>query len=166
MPSTYELLTAADRFMLESGDLDPDAFDAALAAWLEESDDKLARIAAWHAALKARAIRDETQRRAFADAVDAAAKKMDRAEALAFEILKKRAELGEKPRVVGVARIQANGGRAPLLGLATVDAATLPDDLVVIRREPDPDAIRLALAAGREVPGVTVGARGSHVQFE
>lgn len=166
MPSTYELLSAADLLMAESGELDPADFDAALCAWIGDGDDKLARIAAWHAACEARVERDTKHRAAFDAAIKRNKAECERAGVLAFDLLSKRAELGEAPRVVGVARLQANGGKAPLLGLATVDPATLPDDLVVIERKPDVDAIRLALAAGREVPGVTVGERGQSVRFE
>ncbi len=152
--------------MADAADLDPADFDAALASWLGDGDDKLARIAAWRAAALARFERDSKQRDAYDDAMRRSKAEGERAKALAFEILSKRAELGEAPRVVGVARLQANGGKAPLLGLATVDAATLPDDLVIIERRPDIEAIRLALAAGREVPGITVGERGFSVRFE
>lgn len=166
MPTTYDLLTAADRFMVEAGDLDPDAFEAALCAWLGEAGDKLERIAAWHAAVKARVERDTAQREAYDTAVRRGKADIERAKALAFDLLAKREEMGEAPRVVGVARLQTNGGKAPMLGLDRVDPATLPDDLVVIERRPNADAIRLALAAGREVSGVTVGERGRSVRFE
>lgn len=164
MPTTSDLLTEATRLMLDAPEMEPDAFDAALAAWIGDSADKAERIAAVRAAAVDRA--DAAKRRA---EEHAAVRKRNEAVAercghLMHAILVTRRELGEDAKIPGVARLQRNGGKAPLLG--TPDPAALPDSLVKIERKPDNEAIRAALASGIVVPGVTLGEVAESVRWE
>lgn len=166
MPTTYDLLSAAALFLATSGELEPEEFTARLDAFLAESGDKLAAL---RAIAKAAAATEAMHREESAghDArANRAAATEDRMRDLAYQLLAARRELGEDPKVAGVARIQRNGGKAPLLGLDTLDADTLPGDLVVVTRRPDVAAIRAVLDAGGTVPGVTLGERGEGVRWE
>jgi len=61
--------------------------------------------------------------------------------------------------------IQANGGSVPVKLADGIDPATVPDDLVIVKRTVDTDAVRKALQAGRELPFATLGERGSHLRI-
>jgi hypothetical protein len=74
-------------------------------------------------------------------------------------------EAGEAPNVAGVARIQANGGKLPVVYDAGLDPRALPPEYQRVTVEADGDAIRAALEAGREVPGCVLGARGEGVRW-
>lgn len=167
MPSTYDLLLAADRLMLSASDYeDPEEFDRAVAAWLGEGDEKLVRLAAWVRANEAAIQRDTTQREAYDAAIKRSRARVEAGKGMAYGLLHARMELGEAPKVPGVARLQKNGGKAPVVGLEAVDPRELADDLVRVTRTPDPDAIRAYLAAGGTLPGVHIGEPGMHVRFE
>lgn len=58
--------------------------------------------------------------------------------------------------------IQKNGGAIPLNGEG-VDG--LPDECVIIRRDPDRKAIAEKLTAGVELPGWSLGERGTHLRL-
>lgn len=165
MPSTYDLLKEANQFLFYSWELTPEEYEDALTTWLGHGDDKLERIAAWHAASKATVERDRVQADAYAASIKRSTAAMDRAKFLAGELLHMRVELGESPKVPGVARLQKNGGKAPLhLDADIVDH--LPLELVIVTRTADTEAIRAALVAGVEVPGAAIGVPGFHVRFE
>ena len=167
MPSTYDLLSAAARLLDTAPDYDtPEAFDAAVAAWLGEGDQKLINLAAWCRANEAAVKRDTEQRDLYDAAIRRSKRLAEGAKAMAFDLLAARMELGEAPKVPGVARLQRNGGKAPLLGLDGIDARELADELVVISRTPNTDAIRAFLATGEALPGVSIGEPGMHLRFE
>jgi hypothetical protein len=62
--------------------------------------------------------------------------------------------LGVKSMQLPEGTLSIRAGTAQLVG--EVDPASLPDDLVRIKREPDKTAIKKALEGGREVPGYTL----------
>jgi hypothetical protein len=164
VPTTYELLNAADRLMSEAAEMEIDAFDARLTAWLGDGDEKLTRLAAWSRAAAAREARDTEQRDAYNVAIERSKREQERAKALALDLLTKREELGDAPAVPGVARLQANGGKPPLVIL---DPAAVPPAWCrpAVSPGPDTDRIRAALDAGETIPGVTLGERGRHVRW-
>lgn len=167
MPSTHVLLLAAEHLMVTASDYeDPADFDAALDAWAEQTGDKLAAYAAVHACAKGAIARDTEQRNAWDAAIKRSERTVERVKEGAAALLAKLEETGKPAKVPGVARLQTNGGRVPLLGLDTLDAATLPDALVIVSRVPDTAAIRARVEAGETVPGVSLGAPGRHVRFE
>lgn len=58
--------------------------------------------------------------------------------------------------------VQQNGGKQPLV---IEEDATLPDEYVVLVRQPNKDAVRSALEAGKSVPGCTLLPRGSSLRI-
>lgn len=64
------------------------------------------------------------------------------------------AEIGEKKLALPEATLSLSAGTASLVGDA--DPATLPDDLVRVKREPDRAAIKAALEAGAVIPGLSL----------
>ena len=165
-PTTSDLLHIAHLFLAHSGEMEPDDFEAALASFIEESGDKLGALRAVSLRLAAESQIEAEEAARHTTRKERAAKQADRVKGRARELLEAMEQLGEEPKVKGVARLQANGGALPLVGLDAIDPATLPDALVVIRREASVPAIRAELAAGRDVPGVTLGERGRHLRWE
>jgi hypothetical protein len=64
-----------------------------------------------------------------------------------------------------VISIRGDGGAVPVKLSETLDPAALPDEFAVVRRTPDIEAIRAALADGRELPFATLGERGTHLRI-
>jgi hypothetical protein len=64
-----------------------------------------------------------------------------------------------------VIAIQPNGGMAPLLMADPLDPAALPDEYVRVKREPDREAIRRALADGAVLPFARLGEKGTHLRI-
>jgi hypothetical protein len=60
--------------------------------------------------------------------------------------------------------VSSNGGRVPLVLPDNIDV--LPPDKVVIRREPDKEAIRLALESGEVIDGCFLQERGDHLRIK
>lgn len=61
--------------------------------------------------------------------------------------------------------IHVNGGVQPLTLADPLDPAAIPDDLVIVRREPDKEAIRERLAAGEELSFARLEPRGTHLRI-
>lgn len=65
--------------------------------------------------------------------------------------------------------IQANGGALPVdytgIGGESNATAVLPKEMVIVTRRPDTDAVRKALQDGAEIPGITLGTRGTHLRI-
>ncbi|OGB47752.1 MAG: hypothetical protein A3F76_08225 [Burkholderiales bacterium RIFCSPLOWO2_12_FULL_65_40] len=164
MPTTESLLRSASILLLTSGEIED--FDAALAEWIGDSTDKAQRIAA----VRRAAVDLAAQAKALAEEHAAVRKRheatADRCGYLMTALLTTRRELGEGDKIPGVARMQKNGGKAPLVGLAEVDPNTLPDALCKIVRSPVADLVRAALLAGESIPGVSIGEVGESVRFE
>lgn len=64
-----------------------------------------------------------------------------------------------------VLSIQRNGGAEPVKLVDNLDPATLPDDLAIVKRSPDMDAIRKRLQAGFTLVFATLGERGTHLRI-
>ena len=162
MPTTHTLLLEADALLVTSGDLEPDAFAAALDAWVGAASDKAERIAAVRIAALAKAQMHRDQ----VDAHNARRRHhettADWCGASMLALLEARRELGEAPRIDGVARLQRNGGVAPL----SVDLARLPAAFVRYVESADNAAIRAALGRGEEIPGASLGDVGESVRWE
>lgn len=163
--NTYQLLTAADNLLTTSGEMTPEEFEAALSGFIEASTDKLAALRAVNLKLSAQADTYKAEAARLTEARRASEARAERVKSSAYALLCKMREAGEAPVVPGVARIQTNGGKVPLLAPAHIDVSELPEDLVIIERKPNIDAIRGRLEAGREVPGFQLGERGEGVRF-
>lgn len=61
-------------------------------------------------------------------------------------------------------RVQANGGKTPVLLDPTLNPATLPEVMRVIKYSPDVELIRAKLEAGQSLPFATLGERGTHLR--
>ena len=164
MPTTRSLLDSATILLLTSGEIED--FDAALADWIGVADTKAERIAA----VRRAAVDLAAQAKALADEHAAVARRnttvADRCGGLMDALLRARAELGEGDKIPGVARLQKNGGKAPLLGLGEIDPLTLPDAVCKVTRAPVADLVRAAILAGTEIPGVTIGDVAMSVRWE
>ena len=90
------------------------------------------------------------------------ARQQGRARRRAVELLEAAELVGE---LLTGARLQANGGKAPLVYAADFVAGDLPYDLQRVRVEPNADAIRAAIAKGEAVYGVAVGEAGRHLRW-
>jgi hypothetical protein len=163
MPTTYDLLGAANLLLATSADMTADEFDARLAAFIDESADKMAALRAVAKAAAATEAMHKDEAAGHAARAKSAGARADRAKERAYVLLCAKRELGEEPKVPGVARIQANGGKAPIVLL---DADAIPDHLVVVERHPNAAAIRAALERGEDVPGCALGERGEGVRWE
>jgi len=164
LPTTFDLLTAADRLMVDAADLDPADFDAALLAWLGDSADKAERIAALRVAALAKAEMHKAQAEAHTAARKRHEATCDRCTALMVALLTTRRELGEDAKIPGVARLQRNGGKAPVV---IADPAAVPLAFCVVPPPvPDRERIRAALADGVEVPGAMLGEVGESVRWD
>ena len=132
MPTTATLIRDAESFLYNSGEIED--FDAALAAWLDASGDKAARIAA----LRRVSVDKAAQAKALAEEHAAVKKRheatVERCGYLMEALLISRRELGEGDKIPGVARLQRNGGKPPLLGLGDVDPGSLPDAVCKVVR--------------------------------
>jgi hypothetical protein len=168
MPTTHELLSAAQRLILDSAEMDPDAFDALVSEWAGSGDDKAARLAAVHKAIAGRLAAYEAERDAFAALAKRAKADAERIKGNVAALLMQREELGLDPKIPGVARLQNNGGAVPLVIDFDINPKTedLPEDCRRIMWVADNEAIRAALASGREIPGIRLGERGRSVRFE
>lgn len=163
MSTTLDLVRAADLLLATSWEMTPEDFEARLAAFVDESDDKFAALRAVHVAAGKDAAMAKAEADRFTAARKAAERVGERVADLAGRLLRARRELGEEPAVRGVARLQRNGGARPLVYDATFDEAALPERLT--RRVVDPSALRAAIEAGEAVQGVTLGEVGEHVRF-
>jgi hypothetical protein len=62
--------------------------------------------------------------------------------------------------------ICSNGGKIPVVLADPLNTATIPDHLVIVRREPNKDAIRAALEDGQELSFASLGERGTHIRVK
>jgi len=66
-----------------------------------------------------------------------------------------------KGRILAIAK---NGGLLPLILPDPLDPAAIPDEFAIVRRDPDREAIRRALADGVELPFARLGEQGVHLR--
>lgn len=164
MPSTLDLLTSADTLLATSGDLTPEEFDATLAAWLGDSADKAERLAAVRFAAATKADAHKAQAEAHGAARKRHEATIDRCASMMTALLVARRELGEAPKIPGVARLQRNGGKVPVV---IADPSAIPLAFCVVPAPvPDKTRIGAALADGIEVPGAVLGEVGESLRWE
>lgn len=166
MPTTQELIDRAFALISTSYEYTPEDFDALLASFVEESGDKLAALRAVAKAADATAATHRAEADAHHRRAKAEAAKADRCKERAYALLSAMRDAGEDPKVKGVARLQANGGKLPLVYAPDFAAADLPPAMQRVVVEADTDAIRLMLDNGLPVRGVTLGPRGEGVRWE
>ncbi|GDX83908.1 hypothetical protein LBMAG42_57190 [Deltaproteobacteria bacterium] len=160
MSTTYDLIVAADILVTTSWKMTEEEFASRLAAFVDESTDKLAALRAVHKAADARAKGLKAEAAAYADAAKAQANIAERVKGRAAELFAAAEKAGE---VLPGGRTQPNGGALPMDFAADFSVMNLPIEFWKI--EPDGDAIRAALGTGATLPGVTIGKRGSHFRF-
>lgn len=164
MPSTYDLITSADTLLATSGDLTPEEFDATLAAWLGDSADKAERLAAVRFAAATKAAAHKEQAEAHTSACKRHAATIDRCASMMTALLVARRELGETPKIPGVARLQRNGGKVPVV---IADPSAVPSAYCIQPAPvPDKETIRAMLLDGIEVPGAVLGEVGESLRWE
>lgn len=163
MPTTRDLHILATHFLDDSAFLDD--FDARLTEWLGDADDKLARIRALGVAAADALTSAKAHKSEWDGVVKTWSGKVDYMKALAATLLIDREALGEPARVVGVARLQGNGGVIPVI-VDDETAIPLAWRQAPVTPPPDLDRIRTALEAGEAIPGVRLGERGRHVKWE
>lgn len=133
---------------------DPEVLDPQLAAWFDNTDDK---IAAYHAVIKRLEVEDAALK-VEADAIAAArkrhAKQAERVRDLATLLLTTMEQLGNEPKV-----------KRPTFSawLATTESVQVPDDVTLldpayqrIKIEADKTAIKAAIKAGGDVLGCSL----------
>lgn len=163
--TTAQLLDAAALMLATSWEMSPEEFDERLGAWLDESADKLAALRAVAKAAEAMAAAHKAEAEAHAARVKQGKATVERAKERAYALLCAMREAGGEASVPGVARIQKNGGKPPLVFAPGFDVGALPDACKRVVVEPDNDAIRRALEAGIAIDGVTIGEAGEGVRW-
>ena len=160
--TTGDLIHAAAILVDTSADYTADEFAAVLDAFVEAADDKIRALRFVAKAAESRADGLKAEAAAYTAAARAHAATAERVTARAVELLEAAELVGE---ALTGARLQPNGGKAPLVYAVGFVAGDLPYDLQRVRIEPNADAIRAALAKGESVPGVAVGESGRHLRW-
>ena len=161
-PTTGDLIQAAAILVDTSVEYTADEFAAVLDAFVEAADDKIRALRFVAKAAESRSDSLKAEAAAYTAAARSHAANAERVCARAVELLEAAELVGA---VLTGARLQANGGKAPLVYAADFVAADLPYDLQRVRVEPNADAIRAAIAKGEAVPGVAVGEAGRHLRW-
>lgn len=160
--TTTELIHAAALMVDTSWEMTAEDFAARLESFVSESTDKIAALRAVCKAAEGRAATLDAEAKAYAAAAKSHKANAERVKQRATALMLAAEEVGE---VLPGARLQVNGGSAPLVYAETFDAAALPFALQRVTVEPNADAIRAALAKGEEVPGVAMGERGRSLRW-
>lgn len=160
--TTSELIHAAALMVETSWEMTPEEFEERLAAFVAESSDKIAALRAVCKAAEGRAAVCKAEADAYAAAAKVHKNNAERVKARAFALMEAAEATGE---TLPGARLQVNGGVAPLVYAEGFDANALPFTLQRVTVEPNADAIRAALAKGENVPGVVVGERGRSLRW-
>ena len=162
MSTTAQLIHAAAMLVETSWEMTADEFAERLEAFVAESADKIAALRAVCKAAEARATACKSEADLYAIAAKAHGNNADRVKARAFLLMEAAELAGES---LPGARLQANGGKVPLVYAPGFEATALPFDLQRVTVEANADAIRAVLAKGGEVEGVSVGAAGRHLRW-
>jgi len=162
MSTTHELIHAAALLIETSWDMEPAEFDERLAAFVEESSDKIKALRVVCKLAEGRAATCKAEAEAYTAAAKASANTAGRVKALAFALVEAAEAAGE---TLPGARLQPNGGKPALRFVADFDPASLPFELQRVVVEADGDAIRAAIARGVLVPGVDVAPQGRHLRW-
>lgn len=161
-------LRALADLMDECEELSPEV-DAAITAWFNElSADEAAKldgyvglIRTWEmeaAAAYAEAEQYEAKARVRANR---AARLKDRLKWYLESTGRKKVETATKRTIA----IQANGGPVPVMLADSIDPSTIPDDLAIVRRTIDTEAVRQFLLAGGTLDFAALGFRGTHLRI-
>lgn len=162
MTTTRDLLAAADLLIATSWEMTPEEFEERLAAFTAESTDKLAAIKAVLRAYEGKQEAHKQEARIYTEAARLAGKRADRLTELAGMLVRAAEEVGEP---LAGAKFVANGGKVPLVYAEGFNPADLPLEYQRVSIEADADRLRAAIEAGAEIPGVTLGARGSRLKW-
>ena len=162
MPTTADLIHAAAMLVETSWEMTQEEFAERLEAFVAESTDKIAALRAVYKAAEGRAAACESEADLYYAAAKAHGTNADRVKARAFLLMEAAEMAGE---TLPGARLQANGGKVPLVYAPGFDATALPFDLQRVTVEANADAIRAVLAKGGEVDGVAVGVVGRHLRW-
>lgn len=163
--SAYDLSRSASMFVAayQAGDLTDEEFSVNLATFLDAADDKIAALRAVVIRLEADAALLKSEAALFTERRKRAESAAERCTESAAGLLRAMRDAGQAPVVEGVARLQTNGGKVPVI---VEDEAAVP---VAYRRAvvppPDLDRIRAALESGAAVPGCRLGERGEGVRW-
>ena len=160
MSTTLDLLRDADALIRSCEGLDPEAMDAALAAWVDGAANKAA-------ALQAVVSRADSQKEyltgeaaALTAAADQQAAIAERCRRLIVSLLRKQEELGEKPIIRGPGWSMSLR-RSEAVEISDPDA--IPPEYLRVKttKEPDKGAIKAAITEGLTVRGAVVVRRDS-----
>lgn len=162
MTPTADLLNTADLLVSRGWELPAEEFDAMLADWLANADDKIKALRVVCKLAEGRAAMCKAEAAAYAAAARASENTAGRVKQLAFALVEAAELAGES---LPGARLQPNGGKPALRFVDGFDAATLPFELQRVVVEADGDAIRAAIARGVLVPGVDVAPQGRHLRW-
>lgn len=162
MTTTAQLIHEAAMLVETSIDYDADTFAENLEEFLLRAESKIVALRCVHKAAESRAASLKAEAALYAAAAKTHAANADRVKDRAYMLMEAAELTGE---VLTGARLQANGGSAPLVYAPGFVATDLPFDLQRVSVEPNADAIRAALAKGEAVPGVTVGERGRSLRW-
>ena len=160
--TTQELIHAAALLVENSWELAPEDFEAHLAAFVAASDDKIKALRYVCKAAEGRAAACKAEAAAFSAAAKVHANNADRVKGRAFLLMEAAEQTGE---ALSGARLQMNGGGAPLAYAPDFNARSLPSDLQRVIVEANADAIRAALQRGEPVPGVELAPVGRHLRW-
>ena len=162
MPTTGELIQAAAILVDTSAEYTPEEFAAVLDAFVDAADDKIRALRFVAKAAESRSDALKAEAAAYTAAARAHAANAERVTARAVDLLEAAELVGE---LLTGARLQVNGGKAPLVYAADFVAGDLRAELQRVRVEPNADAIRAAIAQGEAVYGVAVGEAGRHLRW-
>ena len=161
-PTTGELIQAAAILVDTSADYTADEFAAVLDAFVDAAEDKIRALRFVAKAAESRAAALKAEAAAYTATARAHAANAERVTARAVMLLEAAELVGE---LLTGARLQANGGKAPLVYAADFVAGDLPSDLQRVIVEANADAIRAALQRGEPVPGVELAPVGRHLRW-
>ena len=161
-PTTGQLIQAAAILVDASAEYTADEFSAVLDAFVDAAEDKIRALRFVAKAAESRADALKAEAAAYTAAARSHAANAERVTARAVELLEAAELVGE---LLTGARLQVNGGKAPLVYAVGFIAADLPYDLQRVKVEPNADAIRAAIAKGESVYGVAVGEAGRHLRW-
>ena len=160
--TSNELINAAGLLLETSWEMTPDEFAERLEAFVAESGDKLAALRHIAKLAEARGAGCKAEAAAWTNAARAANNRAESVKARAELLYCAARALGE---ALPGGRMQTNGGAAPLVFAPDFDVTLLPMTCQRVSVEPVAEAIRAAIAAGDELPGVSVGTPGEHFRW-
>ena len=159
--TTNELIHAAALLIETSWEMEPDEFDARLASFLDESEDKIKALRCVCKAAEGRAATCKAEATAYATAAKSHAGNAERVKMRAFDLMVAAEATGEP---LSGARLQANPAD-PLVFAPDFDPSALAPEYQRITVAPDAASIRQALGRGLALPGVALGECGRHLRW-